>query len=64
MPKRTQVNQTKSIEKVSDFEDLVVDKHFGKRAKTRKNRRNRHYITIMLRNIKEDIEDTSDDSLL
>jgi hypothetical protein len=59
MPRRTQVNKTENIEKASDFEDLVVDKRFGKRAKARKNRRNRHYIKTMLRNIKEDIDDTS-----
>lgn len=59
MPKRTQVNQTQQIQKASDFEEWVVDKRFEKRAKTRKNRRNRHYIKTMLRNIKEDFEDNS-----
>ncbi len=54
MPRRTQVNKTRHIQKAEDLEKEVVDKRFGKRAKARKNRRNRHYIKTILKNMAEE----------
>ncbi len=53
MPLRTQVNKVDHIENADDLERVVSDKRMAKRAKSRKNRRNRHYVKTMLRNIKQ-----------
>lgn len=52
MPKRTQIEAYKKIEKAKDLEREVKDKRSGKRAnKQKEKRRNRHYSKTILRHL-------------
>ena len=55
MPKRTNLNDHKNIEKADDLEHTVQDKRYGKRSKAKKNRRNRHYVKNFIKQIKIDL---------
>ena len=50
MAKRNSMKQVESPDQLSNLDELVVDKRFGKRAKAKKARRNRHYEKQFLRN--------------
>jgi predicted ribosome quality control (RQC) complex YloA/Tae2 family protein len=50
MPPRSSPNQLKSSDDLQQLQELVVDKRYGKRAKAKKNRRNRHYEKQFMRN--------------
>lgn len=54
MPKRTSVNDVKQIEDLNDLNKIVVDKRNNKRADAKKERRNRHYVKLL---IKQQIKD-------
>lgn len=54
MPKRTSVNDVKKIEDLNDLSEIVVDKRNEKRADAKKERRNRHYVKLL---IKQQIKD-------
>lgn len=50
MAKRSSLRDVVSSDQLSNLEELVVDKRYGKRAKAKKARRNRHYEKQFLRN--------------
>jgi len=50
MAKRSSLRNVDSPEQLSNLDELVVDKRYGKRAKAKKARRNRHYEKQFLRN--------------
>ncbi|GAB2621598.1 hypothetical protein [Belliella aquatica] len=54
MPKRTSVNDVKKLEDLNDLSEIVVDKRNEKRADAKKERRNRHYVKLL---IKQEIKD-------
>jgi hypothetical protein len=49
MPKRTSVNDVKKIEDLNDLERLVKDKRNDKRSDAKKERRNRHYVKVLIK---------------
>lgn len=54
MPKRTSVNDVKNLEDLNHLSEIVVDKRNEKRADAKKERRNRHYVKLL---IKQEIKD-------
>ena len=54
MPKRTHVDKVSHIENTEDLNNSVIDKRKEKRAKAKKNRRNRHYVKVILKSIQKD----------
>lgn len=50
MTKRNSMKQVESLDQLTNLDELVVDKRFGKRAKAKQARRNRHYEKQFLRN--------------
>lgn len=60
MPRRTNLNNHKNVQNADDLEREVQDKRFGKRAKSKKNRRNRHYVKNMLKQMEIDIRNTDE----
>lgn len=50
MPKRTSPNDIRTMEDLNDLERLVVDKRNDKRATSKKERRNRHYVKLLIKN--------------
>jgi len=50
MVRRSSPNQISNPDDLQRLTDIVVDKRFGKRAKAKKNRRNRHYEKQFMRN--------------
>jgi hypothetical protein len=53
MPKRTQIEDFRKIEKAEDLERIVKDKRIEKRAnKQKRSQRNRHYTKVLLRKLK------------
>lgn len=50
MVRRSSPNQLSSPDDLQRLGELVVDKRFDKRAKAKKNRRNRHYEKQFMRN--------------
>ena len=50
MPKRTSINDVKEIDQLNDLKQIVKDKRNGKRADAKKERRNRHYIKVLIKN--------------
>lgn len=49
MPKRTSINDVKSIDHLNDLDHIVKDKRNDKRAGAKKERRNRHYIKLLIK---------------
>ena len=49
MPKRTSINDVKGIEDLNDLERIVKDKRQEKRAEAKKERRNRHYVKVLIK---------------
>lgn len=49
MPKRTSINDVNQMEDLNELDRLVKDKRNEKRADAKKNRRNRHYVNLLIR---------------
>jgi hypothetical protein len=49
MPKRTSINDIKQLETLNDLERIVKDKRNDKRAGAKKERRNRHYVKVLIK---------------
>ena len=49
MPKRTSINDVKEIEDLNDLERIVKDKRNDKRSDAKKERRNRHYVKVLIK---------------
>jgi hypothetical protein len=49
MPKRTSINDVNRMEDLNELDRLVKDKRNKKRADAKKNRRNRHYVNLLIR---------------
>ena len=49
MPKRTSINDVKELDNLNDLHRIVVDKRNVKRADAKKERRNRHYIKLLIK---------------
>ncbi len=49
MPKRTSVNHVKKIDDLNELERIVQDKRNDKRADAKKERRNRHYVKVLIK---------------
>lgn len=58
MPRRTSINDVQELEQLNDLERIVVDKRNDKRADAKKERRNRHYVKVL---IKQQLTHTSED---
>jgi hypothetical protein len=50
MPQRNSPNTIKSLTDLNYLTEVVVDKRYGQRASSKKNRRNRHYEKQFIRN--------------
>lgn len=50
MTRRSSPNQLQTPDDLQRIGEIVVDKRFDKRAKAKKNRRNRHYEKQFMRN--------------
>lgn len=60
MSKRTSSKNASKIEHSEDLNHLVKDKRAGKRANKQKgNRRNRHYVNLMMRHLKEEHDESN-----
>lgn len=49
MPRRTSVNDVKELEQLNELDRLVKDKRNNKRADAKKERRNRHYVKVLIK---------------
>lgn len=49
MPKRTSINDVKSIDDLNDLNSIIKDKRIAKRAGDKKGRRNRHYAKVLIK---------------
>ena len=49
MPKRTSINDVQVIEDLNDLDRIVIDKRNDKRADAKKNRRNCHYVKVLIK---------------
>jgi len=49
MAKRTSVNDVKNIEDLDRLDKIVQDKRKHKRASDKKERRNRHYVKLLIK---------------
>lgn len=60
MPKRTSISDIKQIEDLNDLDRIVQDKRNDKRADAKKERRNRHYVKLLIKHqLKQGKDDTS-----
>lgn len=57
MPQRTSVNNVKELDNLNDLNLIVQDKRNHKRAEAKKERRNRHYVRLL---IKSQLKNTSE----
>ena len=58
MPRRTYINDVQELEQLNDLERIVKDKRNEKRADSKKERRNRHYVKLL---IKQQLTHTTDE---
>jgi len=49
MPKRTSMNDVKQLETLNDLEHIVKDKRNIKRVVAKRERRNRHYVKVLIK---------------
>jgi hypothetical protein len=49
MPRRTSVNDVKELDQLNELHRLVKDKRNNKRADAKKERRNRHYVKLLIK---------------
>lgn len=52
MPKRTSIKDVSELEDLNNLAYIVKDKRNQKRADAKKERRNRHYVKLLIKNIK------------
>ncbi len=57
MPKKTSIHDVKEIEQLNELDRIVVDKRNQQRANSKKERRNRHYVKVL---IKHQVNNLSD----
>ena len=62
MPKRTSVNDVKQLEDLDNLHEIVKDKRNDKRATAKKERRNRHYVKLLIKQQIKGLEDENYDS--
>ena len=58
MPRRTSINDVQELEQLNDLERIVKDKRNEKRADSKKERSNRHYVKLL---IKQQLTHTTDE---
>lgn len=56
MPKRTSINAIQKMEDLNDLKQIVVDKRSHKRQEAKKERRNRHYVKLLIKSQVKNIE--------
>jgi hypothetical protein len=49
MPRRTSINDIEEIDDLNNLDRIVVDKRNHKRMGAKKNRRNRHYVKLLIK---------------
>ncbi len=49
MPKRTSINDVQKLTDLNDLKLIVKDKRVDKRADAKKERRNRHYVKVLIK---------------
>ncbi|MGY6523757.1 MAG: hypothetical protein ACXIUD_18650 [Mongoliitalea sp.] len=49
MPKRTSINDIQELQDLNDLDRIVQDKRNHKRADAKKERRNRHYVKLLIK---------------
>lgn len=49
MPKRTSINDIQAMEDINYLDKIVQDKRNHKRADAKKERRNRHYVKLLIK---------------
>ncbi len=49
MPKRTSINDVQRMDDLNDLDRIVIDKRNAKRADAKRNRRNRHYVKVLIK---------------
>jgi hypothetical protein len=49
MPRRTSINDIEEIDDLNNLDRIVVDKRNHKRMDAKKNRRNRHYVKLLIK---------------
>jgi hypothetical protein len=57
MAKRTSINDVKEFEDLNDLNKIVQDKRKSKRASAKKERRNRHYVKLLIKHQLRDERD-------
>jgi hypothetical protein len=58
MPKRTSINDVKHLDELNDLDKIVLDKRNDKRVDAKKERRNRHYVKVLIKSqLKQNLED-------
>ena len=56
MPRRTSIADAARIEKADDLSNIVQDRRNHKRADAKRNRRDRHYVEVVLKHILQSTE--------
>jgi len=49
MPKRTSINDVRELSDLNDLNLIVKDKRVDKRANAKRERRNRHYVKVLIK---------------
>lgn len=49
MPKRTSINDIVEMEQLNELDRIVKDKRNEKRSSSKKERRNRHYVKLLIK---------------
>jgi hypothetical protein len=49
MPRRTSINDVNDLTDLNNLETIVKDKRVAKRKDEKKNRRNRHYVKVLIK---------------
>ncbi len=49
MPKRTSINDVKELAHLNELDRIVKDKRNEKRSDAKKERRNRHYVKVLIK---------------
>lgn len=63
MPKRTSMNDVKDLEQLNELDLIVKDKRNNKRTDAKKERRNRHYIKVLIKQqLKQSVGDAQHSS--
>ena len=55
MPRRTSINDVQKLDDLNDLDRIVIDKRNDKRADAKKNRRNRHYVKVLIKSQMDDL---------